>query len=220
VLELCNDDTVVSLNGREVDISRSCEALAAWDRRMTNNSRGGQVWRELMRKARNLDDIFAVPFDVKDPVNTPRDIAVDDPAARTALRRALAEAQIRLDEHGIPLDAPLGDIQYAERNGVRLPVPGGEGWAGMWSMTVTDLEDGGGYPPILHGNSYVQVISWDEAGNLDPRAILTYSQSPEPDSAHYADMTRLYSEGEWVRLPFTDAEINADPNLRTLTLEE
>jgi acyl-homoserine-lactone acylase len=33
-------------------------------------------------------------------------------------------------------------------------------------------------------------------------------------------MTRLYSEGEWVRLPFTDAEINADPNLRTLTLEE
>jgi hypothetical protein len=33
-------------------------------------------------------------------------------------------------------------------------------------------------------------------------------------------MTRLYSQGEWVRLPFTDDEIEADPALETLTLEE
>ena len=66
----------------------------------------------------------------------------------------------------------------------------------------------------------MQVISWDADGNLDPRAIVTYSQSPEPESAHYADMTRLYARGEWIRLPFTDAEINADANLVTLALSE
>jgi hypothetical protein len=33
-------------------------------------------------------------------------------------------------------------------------------------------------------------------------------------------MTRLYSKGEWVQLPFTDAEIEADPNLVTLVLTE
>ena len=220
VLELCRGETVVHLEGQAVDVAGSCQALASWDRRMTNASRGGQVWRELMRETRSLDGMFAVPFDVEDPVNTPRGIAVDNPKVRKSIRRALAAAQARLDEHGIAVHAPLGEIQYAERNGERIPIPGGEGWAGMWSMIVTSLEDGGGYPPILHGNSYIQVISWDESGKLDPRAILTYSQSPESDSPHYADMTRLYSQGEWVRLPFTDAEIEADPNLERLVLEE
>jgi len=90
----------------------------------------------------------------------------------------------------------------------------------MWSMIVTEPEEGSGYPPIVHGNSYIQVISWDQDGRLDPRAVLTYSQSPEPESSHYADMTRLYSRGEWVRLPFSEDEIAADPNLVTLQLQE
>ena len=220
VLELCRGDPAVGHGGQAVDVARSCQALASWDRRMTNTSRGGQVWRELMRETRSFDGMFAVPFDVDDPVNTPRGISLDDPEVRESVRRALAAAQARLDAHGIAVHAPLGEIQYAERNGERIPIPGGEGWAGMWSMIVTSLEDGGGYPPILHGNSYIQVVSWDESGKLDPQAMLTYSQSPEPDSPHHADMTRLYSEGKWVRLPFTEAEIEADPNLERLILEE
>ena len=84
---------------------------------------------------------------------------------------------------------------------------GGEGWAGMWSMIIANLNEGEGYSHIQHGNSYMQIISWDEEGNLDPRAIVTYSQSPESDSPHYADMTHMYARGGWLRLPFSDAEI-------------
>lgn len=112
-----------------------------------------------------------------------------------------------------------GDVQYAERLGERIPIPGGEGWAGMFSMIVSRLDPEKGYTPIVHGNSFVQVISWDEEGNLDPRAILTYSQSPEPESPHFKDQTEIYSKSEWIRLPFTDAEIEADPQLRTVRLE-
>ena len=75
-----------------------------------------------------------------------------------------------------------------------------------------------GYTPIIHGNSYIQVISWDKAGKLQPTAMLTYSQSPEPESAHYSDLTELYAAGGWIDLPFTDQEIDADPNLRRLKL--
>ncbi len=50
--------------------------------------------------------------------------------------------------------------------------------------------------------------------------MLTYSQSPEPDSPHDKDLTELYAAGEWIDLPFTDAEIEADPNLQRLTLTE
>jgi hypothetical protein len=33
-------------------------------------------------------------------------------------------------------------------------------------------------------------------------------------------MTRLYSQGEWVQLPFTEADIEADDGLVTLVLRE
>ena len=219
VLSLCTSDlSPVDLDGTPVDVRPSCDALAGWDRRMGVDSRGGHVWREFWRLARSIEGIYAVPFDPEDPVHTPRGIAVDDPAVRQKLLEKLAGAQQLLNEAGIPLDAKLGDIQFAERNGERIPVPGGEGWAGMWSMIIADLNDGEGYSHIRHGNSYMQIISWDEEGRLIPQGIVTYSQSPEPDSPHYSDMTRLYAGGEWLRLPFEDAEIDADPNLETLVL--
>jgi acyl-homoserine-lactone acylase len=220
VLTLCEPSEAKTLDGTAVDLGAACAALSGWDRRMSNASRGGQVWREFMRTARTIEAPFAVPFDPARPVATPRGFAVDDQRVRSALRTALATAVARLDGFGIPVDAPLGEIQYAQRHDERIAIPGGEGWAGMWSMIVTDPEDGSGYPPIVHGNSYIQVISWDEDGRLDPRAVLTYSQSPEPESPHYADMTRLYSRGEWARLPFSEDEIAADPNLVTLRLQE
>mgnify|MGYP003322586928 CR=1 FL=1 len=80
----------------------------------------------------------------------------------------------------------------------------------MFSMIVTRLQGKAGYTPIIHGNSFVQVVSWNEEGDILPEAILTYSQSPEPDSKHYSDLTELYSNEQWIRLPFTDEEIESE----------
>jgi acyl-homoserine-lactone acylase len=221
VLEVCTGDRQpVTVTDRTVDIQPACKVLGVWDRTAGVDSRGAHLWREFWRTAREIEDLYRVPFDPEKPVSTPRGIAIDQPAVAAGVREALAAAQITLTDAGIALDARLGDVQFAERNGERIPIPGGEGWAGMWSMIVSNLEPGVGYNPIVHGNSYVQVISWDQAGRLDPRALVTYSQSPEPESPHYADMTRLYSEGRWVKLPFTAEEIAADPNRVTLALAE
>ncbi len=221
VLQVCTPELAdVELESRTVNVSAACDVLRQWDRRNDVDSRGGHVWREFWREAASIGNLFVVPFDVADPVGTPRGIAVDDQDVRSQVLLALASAQTTLKEANIALDARLGDIQFAERNGERIGIPGGQGRAGMWSVIGAGLRPDVGYSPIRGGNSYVQVISWDAAGNLDPRAILTYSQSPEPDSPHYADMTRLYSRGEWVQLPFSDAQINADPELVTLSLVE
>jgi acyl-homoserine-lactone acylase len=220
LLPLCETPPMVELDGRAVPLAPACAALAAWDRRMTVDSRGGHVWREFWRDAQNIPAVFAVPFDPTDPVGTPRQLAVGDDEVRAALLQALAGAQVRLEDAGIALDARLGDIQYTEANGERLPIPGGEGWAGMWSMIIAALEPGRGYTPIIHGNSYLQFVTWNDAGDPEVRGMLTYSQSPEPDSPHHADLTRLHARGEWVRLPFTEAEIAADPELVTLPLSE
>ena len=221
VLQACGDNTIVMLadNG-EVDIAASCRTLAAWDRTANIDSRGMHVWTEFWRIANRIENIYAVPFDAGDPVNTPRGIALDRPTIRTAVRRALAEGQLVLQDAGIAMDARWGDLQYAMRNDRKIAIPGAQGWAGMFSMIVANLTKDRGYNPIIHGNSYIQVISWDKDGRVQPGGILTYSQSQEPESDHYSDLTEVYSRGEWIDFPFTEEEILADPNLKVLTLTE
>ena len=221
VLDVCRDDTVVTIaDNREIDIASSCRALADWDRTANVDSRGMHVWTEFWRTARRIESLYSVPFDADDAVNTPRGIAVDKPAVRTAVWQALAEGQVVLQGAGIAMDARWGDLQYVLRNDKKIAIPGAQGWAGMFSMIVANLTKGQGYNPIVHGNSYIQVISWDKDGNLRPSGMLTYSQSQEPESAHYSDLTEIYSRGEWIDFPFTEEEILADPNLRTLNLTE
>lgn len=215
--ELLLDDVLVICEGDQA-LAAACDVLRGWDRTANVDSIGMQVWTEFWEVARNIEHLYRVPFDADDPVNTPRGISMDDEEVRKAVRAALAGAQAKLRAAGIDLDAPWGEVQFAERNGDRIPVPGGPGRHGMFSYINTGFTNGKGYTPIEHGNSYIQVVTWDDDGNPDARGILTYSQSPEPDSPHYSDQTELYARGEWVRLPFTEAEISADPNLKTLTL--
>jgi acyl-homoserine-lactone acylase len=216
--ELLLDD-VLAICENDVEIAMSCEVLRKWDRTANVDSRGMQVWTEFWEVARHIDGVHAVPFDPDDPVNTPRGIATDNQAVRDAIREALAAAQQGLLDAGIDLDDPWGDVQFAERNGARIPVPGGPGRHGMFSYINTDFTAGKGYTPIVHGNSYIQVVTWKDDGAPDARGILTYSQSPEADSPHYYDQTELYARGEWLHLPFTEDEILADPNLKTLSLQ-
>ena len=70
-----------------------------------------------------------------------------------------------------------------------------------------------------YGNSYIQFVTWDDAGPV-AEGILTYGQSSNPASSHFNDQTRKYAAGEWVKLPFTDAQIKADPNFKQVQITE
>ncbi|MEC7077664.1 MAG: penicillin acylase family protein [Pseudomonadota bacterium] len=217
--ELLLDDLLV-LCANDDELQESCNALKNWDRTMNVGSRGGHVWREFWRDARSIDKLFAQDFDATNPVATPAGLNIEDPAVRPQLRLALLAAEQRLDDANIALDATLGEIQYAQRNDAKIPIPGGEGWAGMFSMIRTNLQADKGYAPIFHGNSYIQTIGWNADGSVDAQGMLTYSQSPEPDSPHYKDLTELYAAGKWIDLPFTEQAIASDPQLRSLRLQQ
>ena len=217
--ELVLDDVLDVCDG-EAEVAEACRVLAGWDRTETVNARGAHLWREIWTLLRDTPDLWALPFDLADPVNTPRTLDIQDEQIRIAIVDAIKNALARLAEHSIAIDARLGDVQYAMRAGDKIPIPGGDGLGGMFSMIVTELGGEEGYTPIIHGNSYMQVISWNENGELDARALLTYSQSPEPDSEHYRDQTEMYAEGRWLRLPFSESDIESDPNLTELRLVE
>ena len=218
--ELLLDDVLKVCDGSVAGIERACAVLTKWDRTANIDSVGNHVWTEFWKLARRTKDLYVNPFDPADPVNTPNGIAVERPAVKDAVIKALAGSLAVLDEAGIAADARWGDIQYAERGGRKIPIPGGQGWAGMFSVIVANLNKDKGYTPIMHGNSYIQVISWDEDGKLKAGGMLTYSQSEEADSAHYSDLTELYSRGEWIDFPFSESEILSDPELKTLELTE
>ena len=52
-------------------------------------------------------------------------------------------------------------------------------------------------------------MSFDDKGPVAD-AVLSYSQSADPASPHFADQTWLYSKKGWHRLPFSKADIAKD----------
>ena len=218
-LRLCQENPSVTGPGGAVDLAPACAALAAWDRRSDLESVGAHFWREFWRRARAIPDVYAVPFDPADPVNTPRGLKTTEPAVRTALLGAMAEAVTALQAAGVAPGAALGTVQGVERGGTFLPLPGGSEFEGVLNKLEFALEPGGYRNVVGTSSSYIQAVTFGDSGP-QAQAILTYSQSTDPASPHFADQTRLFSRGEWVRLPFTPAEVAAAATGEVLRLSE
>lgn len=210
VLALCEEKTgVVLQEDRSVDLQSACSAIARWDRRSELDSRGAALFREFWRKVRLTDDLYAEPFDPRDPVHTPRGLNLADPGVRKTLRTALAEAAHLLRTNGFAADVRLGDIQGVVRNGRRIEIHGGDWYEGVLNQNMVRPLGPQGYVPF-DGSSYIQIVELNQEGPV-AHGLLTYSQSTDPGSPYYADQTRLYSKEQLYRLPFTDRQIRSDP---------
>lgn len=185
------------------DLSEACGVLSRWDRRFELDSRGAYLFATFWDAARTLPKLWAVPFDAADPVNTPRSLVTtgDNEAKLLATLRGAVE---KIKKGGIALDARWGDVQFAVRGKDRIPVHGANHPLGVLNMQRSKAVPGGLVPE--HGTSYIQVVSFDATGPVAD-ALLSYSQSTDPASPHYADQTRAFSTKSWHRLPFTVAEV-------------
>lgn len=217
--QVCATPQIAVVGVGPVDVTAACAALRAWDDTGNATARGSHLWDEFWRTIPLTDaQRYAVPFDPADPLNTPRDLRAD---AGDALRQAFGGAVARSAAGGFAPDARRGDLLYATR-GTRIPLYGGCGEVGYFTVTCSDnpIERGGynldGQP---EGNSYMQVVSFP-SNTVQAHTFLTFSLSDDPASAHYGDYTRAYGAKQWVRMPFTDAEIAASPGYATVTVRE
>lgn len=78
----------------------------------------------------------------------------------------------------------------------------------------------GGYTEVTTGSSYIQAVGWDGGRCPVARTLLTYSQSSNPNSPHFSDQTRLFSEGKWVTSRFCEKDILSSPGLRVVSVGE
>lgn len=238
LVKRCQATPFITLDGQAVDLREACRILAAWDGRYETSSVGAVLWREFITQYEPAElqkdgALWQRAFNPTDPVNTPHTLTPDK---NNESLLKLARAARLLAQAGIALDTPLGKLQFSGRNGGRIPIHGGEGaYDGIanfvnYAPNTTTLEPEtrperikgsrflmkDGYP-VNRGSSFVMALEYTAQG---PRAqaFLTYSESGDPASPLYYDQTELFSAKKWRRILFTEAEIKADPNLKTVKI--
>ncbi|HYQ64027.1 penicillin acylase family protein [Actinophytocola sp.] len=200
--------------GGTVPVGTACAALSTWDRTMTVNSRGGLLFERFWMKAGGLANLWLVPFDPANPVATPNTLNTANPAVARALGDAIAD----LRGAGIAPDAPLGEHHYVVRNGTRIPIHGGQGSQGVLNAIQPVWDPAAGDVEVVHGSSHVQVVSFGAGRCPDASTLLTYSQSSNPTSPHFADQTTVFSASNWVRSRFCERDILSSPALKVVRL--
>lgn len=210
----CPLGTVIASDGQPVDITEACAVLRAWDGTHNLDAVGGHLWREFWRNIDPLPvtspDKWRTPFDPADPVNTPANLNVASPLVQAAF----ADGVRAIQQSPMALDAPMGELQVSGIHDAVIPVFGGEGFEGAFTIASSrtlDLDDG--HFNVTYGNSYIQTVTWDDNGQPLAEGFVTYSQSTDPASPWFSDMTEAYSAKRWIRFPYSPEDIRADPNL-------
>lgn len=207
---------LLALCAGKAEVADACAALAKWDGRFDLDSRGAWLFDRFWMKAARVPGIWGVPFDAQDPIHTPRDLVTSGEVGEKLIA-ALKAAADEVTKAGIALDVRWGDIAFAQRGAERIPVHGGDHALGVLNVQMMEPTQGGLTP--RHGSSYVQVVGFDDTGPVAD-TILSYSQSPDPQSPWYGDQTRMYSAKQWVRFPFTPAQIAAAKVGEAVTIRE
>jgi acyl-homoserine-lactone acylase len=189
---------------------QGCAVLAGWDRSNRAEARGAHLFREWWRSAKEVKNLWRLPFNPEDAIVTPAGLRMDDPAVAQALYAALDAAVATVRAAGFALDAPLGEVQQRRVAGRAVPIPGGDEFEGVLNKVETQGSGQlgrGGYA-VNYGSSYIQLVGFDDRGPL-ARGLLSYGQSSDPDSPWAYDQLGLLGASEWPLLPFHPADIEA-----------
>lgn len=196
----------------EDGVGQACEVLDEWDGSENIDARGAVLWRRFHERLGDAtDSLYAVAFDPADPVHTPRGLRTSDPRLSKGLKDAVGD----LLGSGIPLAARYGEHHFVDKNGERLPIHGGLGAAGQYNLMTSDpWTPGVGYPNVRNGGSYLLWMQFTPDGPVG-QSVMTYSQSPNPESPFFKDQTVMFGNKQYKTIRFTDAQIGADPDLKS-----
>jgi acyl-homoserine-lactone acylase len=192
------------------DQQQGCRVLAAWNRTSTPEAKGAPLFREFWRKAKDVPKVWRVPFDPARPVVTPAGLDMATPATRDAVFKALGDAVAALRTAGFAPDAALGEAQTRMVRGQKIAIPGGDEFEGVLNKVESQGQPvigANGYN-INYGTSYIQVVGFDERGPV-AQALLTYGQSSDPASPRAFDQLAMFSQKQWLPLPFHRADVEA-----------
>ncbi|WET07818.1 MULTISPECIES: bifunctional acylase PvdQ [unclassified Pseudomonas] len=192
-----------------------CASLQTWDQRANLDSGLGLVhFICLMQHLQQTPDAWRVTFDPAQPLTTPRGLAIERAPVSKALREAMLASTADASKHRLTADSRWGDLQVSGQT----PIHGGPQQLGIYNAMQT-VPRADGKREVVSGSSYLQIVTFDDNG---PRAqgVLTFSLSSNPTSKYAKDQTRAFSEKNLRPLPFTEAQIKADPQYQLQVIKE
>jgi acyl-homoserine-lactone acylase len=215
--EICADNPTIMTGSGTVDVTEACPILSAYNDTGKLDSPGGWLFYNWWLNAGGAG-FWSNPFDVNQPLTTPNTLNQSNPATI----EALGEAVQGLRDQGIPLDAGYGDVQFTPgRNDQGIPIHGCN--TGCWQAIAANANpdsDSLEYGQVGAGSSTVQMTELRPDKAPKAKWILTYSQSENPESKHFDDQTKLFSQSEFIPMLYTNKKIRSDPNLRITKLRE
>ncbi|WP_416363403.1 acylase [Pseudomonas sp. NFX183] len=189
-----------------------CTSLKNWDQHANLDSGVGLVhFINLFEHLQALPDAWRIAFDPAQPLTTPRGLAIEREPVANALREAMLASTAAVSQLGL---TRWGDIQVSGQT----PMHGGPQQLGIYNAMQT-VPRADGKREVVSGTSYLQIVTFDAQG---PQAmgVLAFSESSNPASQYSKDQTRAFSEKKLRSLPFTDAQIQADPQYQQQLIKE
>lgn len=200
--------------------------LRTWDRQAEAESRGALLFYTWAQKfvnpavtlnLKNAQRNFAVPYNVNEPLTTPR--GINDPKAAAAMLDEAAAETVKL--YGA-MDAPWGKVMRLELNGqsdgdttaargtalngVDLPGNGGYGNLGIFRVvTYGPLAEGIKTP--VHGDGFTLAVEFSTP--LKAKSLVSYGNCSQPGCAHHTDQLPLVENKQWRDVWRTHAEVIA-----------
>ncbi|MBK4988129.1 bifunctional acylase PvdQ [Pseudomonas sp. S36] len=198
------------------DVQSVCESLAAWNGKADLDSGMGLVhFENLLDSLAEHPEVWRVAFDARDPQHTPRGLAVEQAAVSKRVHEAALASLAQLSESGTPGQAKWGQVQQALDG---TPVPGGPQALGIYNAMYS-VPHGAGKRLVVSGTSYLQLVSFTDKGP-EARGLLAFSQSSEAASPHASDQTKAFAAKQLAAIPFTEAQIKADPAYTEVVISE
>jgi acyl-homoserine-lactone acylase len=241
VVERCRAAEPPEIGGRRVDVSRAADILDHWDRCYDLTSRGAALWRETMacftdEELATPGTLFADSFGPVPPFAGPHRLAPAPAKGPDPIVLAVARAVLALESASVDIAAPLSEVQWVVRGLQRIPVHGGQELDGIVNvlepegkLPTTSLEPTPQPPPPVegrtartglreggyattYGTTLLLVVEMTPEGP-EAEGFLSYGQSCDPQSLHFADQVPLYVEKRLRPMLFDEAAIATDEHL-------
>jgi acyl-homoserine-lactone acylase len=163
---------------------QAADVLEKWDRQVNVDSRGAVLflnWATRFMGGATLGSQagFAVPYDLKEPLTTPR--GIKDPKK---VAQQLDEAAAQTIKESGSLDVEWGKVMHYQLGGADIPANGGFGNLGIFRV-ITFGPMHNGIRSQIHGETWVSMVEFGNPPKL--KVLMSYGNSSQPGSLHITD---------------------------------
>lgn len=205
---------------RTVDIQDACGVLSAWDNTGNAQAKGARLWNMVWSRVDKIGgaQLYRTPFDAAHPIDTPNGLNVENPA----VAEAFGAAVLAMQAQGIPLDATAGQGLTLQADGKPVSLYGGCNELGYFTAACAYPAPAGSALPNganLLGNSYMQTVTFI-GDSVQAYTLLASGESDDPARADSGSGTLRYARKAWLKVPFSESDIQKDPGLTVHVLDE